>query len=68
MSYSRAFIVRFRCDVTSCHCDVELAVRGSVTHDGGRMYEYSTSACPKCGHRLFRAHELLGEVERSRIK
>jgi len=62
MSYSRAFIVRFRCDVASCHCDVELA------HDGGRMYEYSISTCPKCGHRLFRAHELLGEVERSRIK
>ncbi|PYQ58336.1 MAG: hypothetical protein DMF58_15725 [Acidobacteria bacterium] len=66
MSYSRAFYVRFRCDTAGCACDVEVRVRGCVTDDGGRFYEYATSICPRCGHKLFRSHQLLGEAERAK--
>jgi len=66
MSYAHAFYVRFRCEDVECHCDVEIRVRGCVTQDGGRLYEYSTSKCPRCGHQLFYSHQLLGEVNRSK--
>jgi len=62
VSYSRAFYVRFHCEDIECQCDVEIRVRGCVTQDGGRLYEYSTLNCPRCGHQLFRAHQLIGEV------
>ena len=64
MSYAHAFNVRFRCDAIDCTCDVEVPVRGCVTREGGRLYEYSSSACPRCGHKLFNSHQLLGEVAR----
>ena len=67
VSYSRAFYVRFRCEDVDCHCDVEIRVRGCVTQDGGRLYEYATSKCPRCGHQLFRAHQLVGEVDRVKL-
>lgn len=67
MSYARAFNVRFRCESIGCTCDVEVPVRGCVTQDGGRLYEYSLSACPRCGHKLFHAHEVIGEVARKSL-
>ncbi|HYS55709.1 MAG TPA: hypothetical protein VER58_18260 [Thermoanaerobaculia bacterium] len=64
MSYTRAMYVRFHCAKFECDCDVEVLVHACITRDGGRLYEYSTSNCPKCGHKLFGDHDLLGEVAR----
>ena len=62
VSYTRAFYVRFHCEDTRCACDVDVRVHGCVTEDGGRLYEYSSSTCPRCGHPLFRTHAVVGEV------
>lgn len=53
--------ILFRCDGTSCGCEVVLEAHMFV-RESARIYEYQVKTCPNCHHSLFGGHTPVGEL------
>jgi hypothetical protein len=62
MSKVENVVVRFQCLESNCSCESVVFALVTVSESGGRLYEYKGNSCPKCGHKLFRVHEVTGEA------